>query len=541
MLLIFKHLPIKNFTSSFLCLFRPSFITFFIIFSSISFGDYQYSKEQLLECDRQAASISPNTATQKADRWYETGAINIAFEFDHLYAQNYPYMANNIADKWHLRGHNEISLQFDKLYLKNDLLKTALISKKWFTRDNVDIAYELDFYAAKALPFMAHELANEWYDRQCNDLGFEFDILFLKNDPRKSPEIAHTWHLRGEHDFAFELEKAYPLAALSRFDNLIKNSLCLEADFYANQMLKHWLSENDEQIQNSLNDKLKLAVKIESPDYKILRTKLSKINRNNIFHNYLPFLENLPLNSKPTQIQCNNTTTLDSLIDRIYISPDLLKAQKISIETARAILEFDLYELAQKNPIISSILHALAIFAKANPDFKLHIFHKNPFNEKSFGIYRPIIKQVNIHSRHLGSLLFRKTLIHEWTHQLMDILFSNFSNPYFRNDDIAQTEWNNIMQAIWRHLADAQYVEDTDPNIDGYKQALISFNKIKLYQEEFHHSEAIARYAEMLAINAFEDPKTKKLLKSVNNFWIQYLTPIIEKYIAENSFVIDGR
>lgn len=492
------------------------------------------SKTALLEYNRYEAKISPYTIPRIADEWYSRNEIQIALEFDHLYIQNNPYLAHYTADKWYSRGNKDVALVFDKLYVQNNPHpdKISTISDKWYNRADPSIALELEISALQNMPYIAHALAVKWYNRGDLDLSFKFDNLYLQDHPGDAPLIAHEWHERNEHDKALVFESLYPRAALIYLNKLIKKGNFSQAQDYGNQILEFWISQNDETIQNNIDDKLKLAVKMESKHYAILRSKLIDVSKDDIFHNYLKFLENLPLSPN-----IQTTSITDYLTHRIYINPDFLSAHNINIEKARMMLELDLYELTKKNDITFLILHAIALHAKTDPYFKLHIFLEVPLKEKkTFGTYRPDIEleRVNINSRRLRSSSFRRSLIHEWTHQLMDILFSNNSNPYPKNDQLAKSQWKKVMNSIQSKLNESPSPEFNSTDC-LYDQIITCFSKIQRYDPSDHDSEAIARFSEILTLNEDSDPRVKEFLLPIKDYWIQYIKPALNKYFASNS------
>lgn len=399
--------------------------------------------------------------------------------------------------------------------------------------------------------YKAAKIADKWYAKEDKEIALEFDRIYLKDRSYMAGEIATKWYTRGEQDIAIAFERLYPKAAEWKFEELIKTDLP-EAQAYGNKMLEFWISQNDEEIQIDLDEKLTLAAKVESIYYyEILKSKLNdkaedtnSRKENNVIHNYSKYLENTPL-SPPAK----DSSITDSLIQRTYINPDVLNHNNLSLEEARKMLEVDLYHLSKKNNIIFSILHIIALYARENPYFKLHIFYENPLGKSEvLGLYTVFKKHAEVSQLPLNSQLFRETLTHEWTHQLMDILFHNLGNPYHANDHNAKIEWESIIHTIKQKVHDAPHelknTSKLNPFSNPYEWMLCQYEDIKRYPDSEYGSEAIARFSQMLANDAYDDPKVHKFLCPISDYWIKYIQPVIDQYVQDhasiNFFVSDS-
>lgn len=405
--------------------------------------------------------------------------------------------------------------------------------------DQIKFKFQSEMDSDKLLvqnnPINAYRIADKWYDLGYSEIALEFDELFVEEDSAKASIVAKKWFGRGKKDIAFKFTQLYPVLAILVFNENLSRGNFAGAEEYGNKMLEYWVSQKDEDIQKNINHKLILAARMESVYYyNILKGKLKEIDQKDTFQNYLKYFENLPLNLNGKDISIT-----DYLSHRAYINPDFLNEYEISIEEARMMLEIDLYELTKKNDIIFSILHCIALHAKEDPYFKLHVFSKNPLGENAIGEYFFSLKRANINLP-LRSPLFGGILAHEWTHQLMDILFNNGAKPYGAYDMEAQIAYKKVMEEIWNKLDEApnelKDFSKLDPSIDSYGRTITNFNDIKeLYTEDKYDLEAIVRFPEAIAYGDYEDSKVKEFLKPLCDYWMQYIEPAINKYIKDHA------
>lgn len=506
-------------------------------------------KEIALEFDKIAIESDPSIASDVADDWYDRGEKDIALELDKLFLEHFSFAASEIADKWYERGEKDTAFEFDKIYLADKSYMASTIADKWRSRGEVELADKLipvydigtstmeqDVNEILKQPNLIDKMADKWYDRGNKSLAVSLDAAYLSHYPEMLDNVVSKWNARGEKDIAFEFEN-HPNVALIKLNALIKNGQFAEAEEYGNKVLEYWVSQSDEKIQSNLGAKLGFAVKMDSSYYyEILKSKLEEIMEGDINQNYSKFLENLPLSPAIKDISIT-----DYLIHRAYINPAFLSGFNISLEEARKMLEVDLYELAKKSDITFSILHVIALHAKEDPYYKLHIFFENPLGEGStVGTYWGELGRLNVNLYPLRTKLLRGNLIHEWTHQLMDILFNNNRDPYAINDEIAEIEWNKTMNTIWQKLDEApgefKKLSLSNPNTTSYAATMTVYNTISTnYSQPQYGPEAIARFAQMIGSDDYDDPKVKEFLQPIYDYWMQFIQPAIEQYVKDHA------
>lgn len=506
-------------------------------------------KDIALEFDKITIESDPSIASDIANDWYERGEKEIALELEKLFLQHFTFAASIIADKWYERGEKDTAFEFDKIYLADRSDMASTIADKWRSRGEAELADKLvpvydigtssmdqDIQETWKQPNLMDKMADKWYERDNKTLAVSFDSAYLMHYPEMLDNIVNKWNARGEKDIAVEFEN-HPNAATIKLNALIKSGKFAEAEEYGNKVLEYWVSQSDEKIQSNIIEKLTFAVKMNSSYYyEILKSKLEEITEEDIIQNFSKFFENLPLN--PT---FKDISITDYLTHRAYINPLFLSNFNISLEEARKMLEVDLYELAKKSDITFSILHVIALHAKEDPYYKLDIFYENPLGKGStVGTYYSSLGRLNINLYPLRSKLLRGNLIHEWTHQLMDILFNNNRDPYAINDEIAEIEWNKTMNITLQKLNEApeefKKLSLINPNTTSYEASIVVYDGIKTnYSQPQYGPEAIARFAQMIGSDDYDDPKVKEFLQPIYDYWMQFIQPAIEKYVRDHA------
>lgn len=519
-------------------------------------------KELALEFDKLYINAFPNYGVGVAKEWYKRGEKNFAIEFFNSESKTSPYLADFLADILYDLGEKELAVEFEKLFLKDQPDNSLSVADKWYKRGEKKPAIEFDKLYIQNNPLESSPISDKWFKRGEKKIAAEFDkfalehYLYLvttiyKASPSaisdKASSIATQWYKRGENEIASEFEQISlqtgPRNALKKFDELIKAGNFSQAEKLGNQLLEFWVSESDIKIKDNLDLKLKLAALMDSKYYyEILNSKQSKISNDDIIQNYTKFLENVSLNPVVKDISIT-----DYLTHRTVINPEFLEKFNIPLDEARKMLEMDLYELAKKSDITFSILHVIALYAKQDPNFKLHIFYENPLGESTtVGTYWQELQRVQINKFPLRSNIIRGVIIHEWTHQAMHLLFHNNFNPYSDHDTIAKNKWNKIMedmvQSLKKQPLKFKLALIFDPN--PFARAISSFDTaFKAYPEISQSPETIARFVEMIGNNDYENPQVKELLQPIYDYWMQFINPAIEKYVKKyaklDTFVSD--
>lgn len=383
------------------------------------------------------------------------------------------------------------------------------------------------------------EIADKLYNDGNKKMAADIDKEYLIAKPDSIDYVIAKWIDRGEEGIAMTL-KNNPKVAIYILDKLIRNGKFTEAEEYGNKVLEYWVSQSDRDIQQELDLKLKFAINMNADYYYAMLNEKANIV-DPVLGNYSQALANLPLNEKMKDLSIT-----DFLVHRSYVNQDFLNNHNVSLEDARKMLEVDIYELVKKNDLIFSILHTVALNLKEDPYYKLHIFDKEPLGEilgsPSRGLFIEPLGTLHLAAMPLRSAILRQTLVHEFTHLLMKFLFHNNSKPFSKNDDKAKIAWDTVKETILEKLnnipEEFRSVSRFSPNINPYEQTLIIYNDVKrLYGESEYDSEFIARFPEIVASEAYEDPQVQEFLKPIYDYWMQFIKPAIEKNVKERAAI----
>lgn len=514
-----------------------------------------------------------------ANKWYGRGEKEVALEFDKTFLNNPMILdrywwtiaenENAMVQKWYEWGEMEAALALDEFFLinivpnlkgypnNNQAEQELKMINKWYDLGELDMARE---FVVLGLGGKKREISNmrngeffkvnpymieKWYRLGEKEMALELSQGLLSNcssiNENCNSSIADMWYQWGEEKAALELDKSflnnpgsipvkdsYDRTAIIRLENAIaqkwhergKKEAELEIDdFFLTDVIpnRRDIEVSSRILRDNIINKWSERGEVTIADH-------FSVDPNKIaFHSLKPIIKKLSI--------------VDYLAHRTYISQKYLDSQDISIERARMMLEVDLYELAKKSDILFSILHVIALHAKEDPRYKLDIFHKevDKFGQELEGNYSPMTGQVTIVNPSLRSSAARSFLAHEWTHQMMVVLFHNFgARPYADNDEAAKNAWKKVMKEV--------YVPSLRKNFgqSPYEKTRQTFGEIYSdYGEYFWDGEVIARFSQQIASGDYDDPAVQKFLEPIYNYWMKYIEPAIEKYIREHAAIDD--
>ena len=354
----------------------------------------------------------------------------------------------------------------------------------------------------------------------------------------------------------FQMFIKSPVLMHGSVNKLIEEGKGEKANELANKTLEYWLEKDNEVLEYYWEDLLDLTIRINSEYYysEISEKKWNseEVRNENAKEENLEelypqegkkdfaqdsdyFSEELPVLQQERYLDLANF-----LVEKTYVVPAYLKESGIDLETLRKILEVRIYELIQDgDDRIFAILHAIALRAKIDPYFRLTLFAEE---EELLGVYYPLKKRAELMTALDNDVLFKEVLIHEWGHQLMDVLFNNDSLPYrfYETDKI--NDYASVVQEIESSLDnigyDLYYLWLTDPTfVEGIK-LLKDVRKYYDNQDDYN-AEYIVRFLEILVGGSYENPKNKELYEPLRKFWDDNIAPEIDIYIKEHAGVDD--
>lgn len=328
---------------------------------------------------------------------------------------------------------------------------------------------------------------------------------------------------------------------------LVKKEFCAAKEDTI-KIIEYWLEKRSHDINTYSRGLLKLAQRLDTDFY---YTKiLDKITGRWSLENVNPFL----LSFKSEFSEDNSQSLTEFLINRIKVNPIFLERYKVDMDTLRKMFEFELHELLSQDDLIFTIMHALALHGKENFSFSVKVFKSNKQNDDILvgGEYNFITKGLNIYYDRI-SVELRKTLIHEWTHQLMDILYNNMMLPYSKEDHEKKVEFNAAMQRVNKLIKCAYgHSNDSDEKFwllsrtgslsdsTGNEALKSIFNKVVAikysYKEMNHAAEYIVMLPEMLSVKGLaEDPLAQTILQPIIDYWNKFIAPDIKNYIDKRA------
>lgn len=382
--------------------------------------------------------------------------------------------------------------------------------------------------------------ANIFYKQNNLESALHYDKIYIKRNAFRAYKVAEKWRERGHEEISktFEdlgLEIAYndPDDAEWSVALLIDTKRFTKAHEVGNKVLEKWAMDSDTKINEGINNKMALAIKIDSPfHYYIFRNKLTDIEETYIVHNFYKYFEN-----KSLKIENKDSSSIGYFINRTYIDQNFLIENKLTIDEARGKIIAIFSELQNKNKIISVMLQAAFVHAKKDLYFKVHIFNKIPNNGKYRGMYRYYWDSIEICKLSLEGPFFKELLMHEIYHLLMYLVFQNKGDkyydgkPYLLNDKKAKKDFKMIIKKSKLNVKCYLNYQYYNPLNDTfiYPEFFATCKKKELDYE------FLAYFIEIATNLDDEDLKKQNLLKPMYNYWMKYIQPRIKQYIKDYS------
>lgn len=337
--------------------------------------------------------------------------------------------------------------------------------------------------------------------------------------------------------------------APGRIVSLIRADQVREAEEYVNKLLEYWKNQTDEEVRKHLRSLLKMAIMIESEHYySKLKEKSSKVlneeksSPNFFIEEHEPYFQTISLGGDNSEGLC----MIEVLASKMKMDPEYRRRYKFSAQDLRQSMEFQLYDLSKRMHYINSeeasmifdVLHIAAIHSLQHPHRKIYLLlNKTEPNQDWVGLYEAHF-EITSHIVVMHSIMeinkFQGTLMHEFTHNVMDILFNNACNPYWSANHQNHEELKNAYNAIVKGLLETldSPKNELSASLD---YAIERMNSVKTYDEKDKDSEYIVRIVQIMAAGHYNDPEVKKLLQPFVDYWIKYISPEIKRYIRAQS------
>lgn len=506
--------------------------------ASITVRAYAFTSESSVDEDKIEAMNSGITTdlAEMSEKWYKQGQTDIALEFEQVLLQKTPENWEERAKIWNKRGELEL------------FLRSALPP---YDIEDIEAAdARRDFWEGMSKPEILGKLADKWHSKGDEKQAINFDTSYILSFPERLVDVMNKWSQRNRTDIALKLFSTLldPSTAQKEISKLKENGSIAKAQELGNKVMEYWASRDEGEDSIYLLERLEFAASMGSSYYyEMLKSRAgADSGGSSEISNYSKHVQSLPLNSIMKDLSIT-----DYLTHRAYVSPEFLSKHNISIEKVRTMLEVDIYELAKKSDITFSILHVVALHSKEDPSSKLYLFYEfdsNSVGSSVGGYYSPESGATQV-IEFPFSVKMRRTLAHEWTHQVMDILFHNIAKPYSVDNDEAQSDWKKAMNIVTGNSNEALKklrrenprlginFRDTIDAANPFTQALISIKQIYTYSEDDREAEVIARFVELIGSDAYGDPRVKELMSPIYEYWMQHIQPAIQKYVKDRAAV----
>lgn len=196
-------------------------------------------------------------------------------------------------------------------------------------------------------------------------------------------------------------------------------------------------------------------------------------------------------------------------------------------------LEGLLKSLLEQYRLFNDILRAAGVLAVEDPRFKIHLFSHKERGEnwkvpeilllgRAHVKYRKVAMTVEVGDHRFGGVL-----LHELTHVLMHVLYSNGASPHSDVDGERKQAYVEVVSKV-EALLDSAMTEESD----AHKHVRENFQHMrKSYRQEEHGWEYIARYPEMVAYGFYGDEQARELLLPLKEYWDKYVVWDLKAYI----------
>lgn len=223
------------------------------------------------------------------------------------------------------------------------------------------------------------------------------------------------------------------------------------------------------------------------------------------------------------------------LAERLDIDWESVGLEELSQEEYRQLLRRFIREAIGSDEVVYSLVNGIALRAMESDSLKIKVKQIGGYAAGLYLVGSDLVKIAPNGDR----LSFVGTLVHEWGHQMMDVLYRNNCNPY------GFLDWNR--SGVYQEA-----ITQLEANLDGIAwgesvqlDAVKSRFDLSSYHKRSYNCEYVVRLPQVMASGYYKDERVKEVLKPLKDYWDKYIQPDIDKYIkdrsASNLFVCDWR
>lgn len=229
------------------------------------------------------------------------------------------------------------------------------------------------------------------------------------------------------------------------------------------------------------------------------------------------------------------------------IHPELLHKHGIQKDDVSNLIKEKLKNLSSNNSILSDILNVISIQSRKDPFSSIHLLPDDGKNiildNKQYGIYEANLEKITVRGDFIENISYLNGgLLHECTHQLMNILYGKVNkpnlNPYFIQDKGRKIAFEKAVAQVLNNIQKADENELKKYFLsffNNYYHALEIIRGTHNYFRDQYHTEYIARFIEIIARGYYNDPAIKELLQPFMEYWQKYISPDINSYISKKT------
>ena len=215
--------------------------------------------------------------------------------------------------------------------------------------------------------------------------------------------------------------------------------------------------------------------------------------------------------------------------------------------------KYNLSDIAGSN-IIWDIMYSIGLYAQQDRYFRLDLSVEKPKEEDGSilkGYYLSATKSISVVVGNVGKDLdpmlfspevFRSTLVHEFTHQIMDVFYENAAKPYPEGNLLRRGDYDDVVKQLRdsvrgklggdRRLNYKNIKSTGNKSLDYVIKRIVGVIGGEHYDSDQFDAEIIVLLPEVIAGGYYKDSSVQKLLAPLKDYWQTYIAADIKYYIS---------
>lgn len=312
-------------------------------------------------------------------------------------------------------------------------------------------------------------------------------------------KIAGLWIARGEHDRAIPVLVPACSGNLWMFKNyvtLFRTQRPDLAERVIDAVTHLWHDESPQPDVSIQTKRLRCAAALGLGALPMQRVaakiEASKLNRD-LDRDLIRLSYMLPLGVSLE----NSRTMADILLSSMFVEPEVLEKFHVSIEDLKSLFQHHFNLLERRDPLLQQILVSLCGVRRSKLNFRTYLLnasYKHDTENEGYFCHETKVLIIKTKAKSFKGII--ATLIHEWTHRLMDEVYQNRCNPF---DRATKEEY---MTAFSSTLEQFRFLRSTFQSDEDLPHSLHTLVSLESYHERDHLSELIVRLPESLVFES---------------------------------------